>query len=109
MLLFILQKIDVSEGNPIFKSYDNFILGKLSVDKQDYDVLIFAERDIKNATIPSFIKIIGPYAFNFCTNLEKVEISNDSELEIIEKYAFSKSSKKIKIDLLFITVKHLEK
>ena len=93
-----LEKIEVSNENPIYKSYDKFILGKSSVDKQEYDVLIFAERDIKNATIPSFIKIIGPYAFNFCMNLEKVKIAEDSKLEVIEKYAFSESSiKKIKI------------
>lgn len=70
---------------------DKFILGKSDQKSDIFDVLVFARRDIEVAIIPSFIKIIGSYAFNECEVLESVIIPDDSELQRIGKYAFSKS------------------
>lgn len=73
--------------------YDNkFLIGKSNLENEKFDVLLFARRDIINATIPSFIKIIKPLAFNNCAQLKKVVFSNDSEIEFIESSAFSNSS-----------------
>lgn len=52
------------EGNEHFKYYDDvFIVGKSNPENDDYDELIYARKDIKNAIIPSFIKRICPYSF----------------------------------------------
>lgn len=67
---------------------NNFIIGKIDI----FDVLYFARRDISFASIPSFIKIICQYAFQFCRYLKMVDISPDSQIEEIEEYSFAKSS-----------------
>lgn len=47
--------------------YENkYILQKSRYDKENYDILVFACRNIENATIPSFIEIIDSYAFEIC-------------------------------------------
>ena len=71
---------------------DKYLLGKSSPESDAFDVLLFARRDIEFAYIPSFIKRIGPYSFEKCKSLNIVEISSDSKLEIIDKYAFCFSS-----------------
>ena len=71
---------------------DNFLIGKSNVKNDFFDVLILARRDIKSAKIPEFVRVIGPYAFENCTCLETIEFSDNSNLEIIEHNAFSKSS-----------------
>ena len=53
--------------------------------------LIVAERNIKDATIPSKCKIISNYAFNF-DSFEKVSFEKNSELEEISVFAFSESN-----------------
>ena len=85
-----LTCINVMENNPRYKKYDDkFIIGKTSIEQDNYDVLVFCNRDVEIAKIPNFIEIIGSYAFNECFKLQKVEIQNDSKLRIIEKHAFS--------------------
>ena len=81
------------ENNPRYSKYeDKFIIGKSTIEKENFDVLIFCNRDVKNAKIPNFIEIIGSYAFDQCYKLQKVEISEDSKLRKIGKYSFSFSS-----------------
>lgn len=70
--------------------YENkYIIGKTNLNSDIFDILIFARRNIKDATIPSFIKNIAPYAFECCNKIQKIEISN---VQIIGKFAFSDSS-----------------
>lgn len=86
------------------------VFGKINSKSDEYDNLLFVRRDIQNLIIPSFIKRIGRYAFpesnieqifipqhvteicegSFlkCTQLKHIEISNQSELRIIEPFSF---------------------
>lgn len=88
-----LINIIVDPRNPRFCSLDNkMLLGKSSLEIDDYDTLVIAYRYIKNVVIPSFIKHIGPYAFEECENIDKFEIPEDSELLTIGEGAFCGSS-----------------
>lgn len=71
---------------------NNFILGKSDINSDFFDVLHFARRNIKKATIPSFIKYISEGAFNDCRQLNNVEFDDKSKLKIIGKKAFSYTS-----------------
>ena len=56
--------------NPRFVYYENkFLLGQSNPKSDIFDVLLFANRDIKTAEIPSFIKEIAPYAFEQCYHM----------------------------------------
>ncbi|KAK8838436.1 hypothetical protein M9Y10_033062 [Tritrichomonas musculus] len=92
---------------------DKLILGKSDINSDNYDVLIFARRDIIDVEIPTNIKRIAPFAFHestvrnvfiplhvtyigdnafsCCIQLDRFEVSNDSELQTIGEYAFSYS------------------
>lgn len=84
-----LNKVIISPNNKNFKFYDDkFIIGKSDISTDDFDVIIFAPRNVTNVVIPSFIKKIASCAFYNCFNLKKVEFSNDSQLQIIDSYAF---------------------
>lgn len=79
---------------------DKYVIGKSSIENDDFDVLIFCSRNVEKVTIPSYIKRIGPHAFVKCDRIEKVEFSKDSELEIIDHHAFfSLSIKSVTIPL----------
>ncbi|KAK8895682.1 hypothetical protein M9Y10_013566 [Tritrichomonas musculus] len=85
-----LNKVIISPLNDRFIFKENkYLLGKSDPNNDEFDILYFASRDIKEISIPSNIKIISSYAFSGCKNLTKVEISPNSDLEIIESYAFS--------------------
>ncbi|KAK8895331.1 hypothetical protein M9Y10_023791 [Tritrichomonas musculus] len=85
-----LTKIIISPNNKNFVYYeDKFLLGKSDQKSDVFDILCFARRDIEYATIPSFIRIISPYAFALCNKLEQIEFSTDSQLQIIGEKAFS--------------------
>ena len=76
---------------------EKFILGKSDLKSDIYDVLLFARRDIKSASIPYFIKRIANYAFENCSEIKDIYFSEDSELETFE-FAFMQSSlERIKI------------
>lgn len=62
---------------------DKLIIGKTDIKSDIFDVLLFGQRNIKEVSIPSFIKKIGSNAFTF---------SEDAHLESIENDAFSDSS-----------------
>lgn len=88
-----LSNVIISPDNQYFKYYeDKFIIGRKNLTVKNFDVLIFAPRNIKNVTIPSFIKEIASCAFGSCKYLQKVEFSNDSQLEVIGKQAFMQSA-----------------
>ena len=87
-----LNEIKVESNNPKYKMYeDKLLIGKSNIDEEKYDVLVFCCRDVEEITIPNFIEIISPYAFDFCTELEKVEFQSNSKLKIIGRGAFSKT------------------
>ena len=90
-----LNKIIISPTNKYFKYTDEsqqLIVGKNNIDDESYDNLIFACRDIKYALIPNYVKRIKSYAFENCCQLNKVEFNENSELIIIEEFAFTKST-----------------
>lgn len=88
-----LSKISVSPKNNRFLCLgEKILLGKTDVNCEVYDILVFACRDLQQISIPSFVRIIGPYALNLCSCIEKVDFSEDSKLQSIEKNAFSYSS-----------------
>ncbi|KAK8846463.1 hypothetical protein M9Y10_020485 [Tritrichomonas musculus] len=90
-----LIKFTVDPNNKHFISYENdFILGKSSQNSDVFDVLVFARRNIETVVIPSFIKRIAQYAFQYCKKIKHIEIPIESKLEIIDKYAFYFSSVK---------------
>lgn len=94
-----LTKIIISEDNPYLKYADSeqkIILSKTKSDKKDdkteFDNIIFANRDIREVTIQSYIKHIKPFSFEECEQLTKINFLNDSCLETIEKDSFAYSS-----------------
>lgn len=66
----LLENVDVEPGNPRFKKHEKFIVGKSDEKSDVYDVLYFAPRNIKNVNIPSFIRVIAPYAFDECESIK---------------------------------------
>lgn len=86
-----LTKINISQNNQRYLLYDDkIIIGKKSIENDEmHEILVFCVRDIKMIQIPNFIKIIGPYSFEYCTELQNVEFSSNSELRIIEYRSFS--------------------
>lgn len=88
-----LNEIEISPNNHHFIFYNNeFLLGK-SDDKTDkFDVLYYAQFDIKEAMIPAQVSVIKPRSFNCHRFLKSVKFSPNSELKRIEDYAFSESS-----------------
>ena len=80
-------------NNQRYKSYDNkFIIGKSNKSQEEYDELIFSIRNIKQITIPTFIKTICSYSFCEFKQLKEIDIPNNSQLEIIDSNAFKNSS-----------------
>lgn len=105
------KKVSFLPTNHQLKYYDDkLILGKSDNLSEEFEVILFARRDIKAVTIPLNIKTIASYAFDcstiekvfipphltkigissfcMCQKLRQVEISPDSQLQIIEKNAF---------------------
>lgn len=60
---------------------NKYLLGKSDPNNDEFDILLFASRDIEKISIPSNIRIISSYAFNYCLSLKKVEIPLNSNLE----------------------------
>lgn len=88
-----LTNIQISPDNLRYSYYDNkFIIGKTDFRGESYDSLIFARRDVDSVIIPSFIKSISSYSFQYCTQIEKVEFEDESQIQRIGKFAFSQSS-----------------
>lgn len=88
-----LKTIKIDDSNPNFKLFNNqFLLGKSSSEKVDFDVLVFSVRDIKRAKIPNFIEIIGPFAFHDCFDLQEIEFEPNSKLRKFEKYSFENTA-----------------
>lgn len=88
-----LNNVSIHSKNSHFSMVDDrIIVGKTDPKSEDWDVLLFAPRNIKYIKISSFFKRIDSYAFDRCSSLQKVEFSNDSKLTSIGEYAFAYSS-----------------
>ncbi|KAK8883524.1 hypothetical protein M9Y10_042616 [Tritrichomonas musculus] len=68
------------------------IIGKTDIKSDIFVVLLFVQRNIKEVSIPSFIKKIGSDVFNEGRQISSVTFSDDAHLESIENDAFSDSS-----------------
>ena len=80
-------------------------IGKKRIEESNYDCLVIYVRKIQQIKIPNFIEHICSYSFYHCEQLEKVEISNDSKLQTIDKYAFYYSTiKSIRIPSSVISI-----
>lgn len=112
-----IKKVTIMSNNMYFKNFEGnekVIIGKSSLDNNEYDILVFVGRDITHFDIPPNIKIISPYAFAqssitevfihpnvthicdkafySCRKLRRVEIPTNSELVSIGLNVFSGSS-----------------
>lgn len=87
-----LNEIEISPDNQHFIFYNNeFLLGKSSDNIEKFDVLHYAQFDIKEAVIPAQVSVIKQRSFNYHKNLKSVKFSPNSELKCIEDYAFADS------------------
>lgn len=105
-----LVDIKLSPENKEYKYLDNnrkMIIGKSNKNSKDFDILVFACRDITLAFIPSYIKRVCSYCFENCNNLTKVEFEKNTMLVSFGTGAFKSSQ----IELILITshVKRIEK
>ena len=88
-----LIRITISPMNSQFMIKDDkYLVGKTDSNKDEFDILLFGFRCIKDISIPSNIKIISPFAFYECIYLTEVKIPKDSNLQIIGSNAFSYSN-----------------
>lgn len=88
-----LIEVKISPDNPYYKLYDNkLVLGKSNKEQENFNVLVFCPRNVKTLTLPDFIEIIDPFAFEGCFRLRKLIIQIESKLRIIKKYALSHTS-----------------
>ena len=59
-----LKYIDFDSNNINFKKYRNdLIIGKSDMNSDIFDRILYANRNIQQAIIPSFIKVISGNAF----------------------------------------------
>lgn len=87
-----MNEIEISPNNHHFIFYNNeFLLGKSSDNIEKFDVLHYAQFDIKEAVIPAQVSVIKQRSFNYHKNLKSVKFSPNSELKCIEDYAFADS------------------
>lgn len=87
-----LTKVTINPGNKHFQYLDSKHQIIIGLNDNVFEEVIFASRDIKSATIPSFIKRIKPFSFFECESIKTVSFTESSSLESIEKESFSYSS-----------------
>lgn len=85
-----LSKIVVNDNNPVYDSRDNCN----AVIKTDTNTLLYG---CKNTIIPQDIKIIGDYAFYYCSSLKSIIIPGG--VQRIECFAFEGCDDLTKIEL----------
>lgn len=84
-----LTNISLSPDNKNFVYLNNqLLLGKTDRKKDKYDMLLFANRDISQAFIPSTVSVISSYAFYKCYDLKLIDFAQGSNLKEIKSYAF---------------------
>lgn len=83
--------VNRNENQNILCIDNSLIVTKSDLKSDFHDVLLFAPRNIRSVKIPSQIKRIAPFAFSKCNKLHNIEIEENSQLEIIDRYAFESS------------------
>ena len=81
-----LNEILIPSDNKNFSYLDKdkkLIASKSEKNKNLFDVIIFASRDIEKVLIPSQIKYINSFSFDSCKNIKTIEFENYSNLEFI--------------------------
>lgn len=87
-----LKRIKMMPINPRYVLNDGkIILGKSSLENDVYDVLVFLCSQNK-VTVPQSVKFIQKSAFCKCNNLRFVEFPENSQLQVIEEYAFESTT-----------------
>lgn len=87
-----LVEINVHPNNQHFKVFENqFLLRKTKTVGDEFDAISFCVRNVRKLAIPSFVRIIDPFAFSMCRSLSKVTFDHDSKLERIGENAFEMS------------------
>ncbi|KAK8870819.1 hypothetical protein M9Y10_008717 [Tritrichomonas musculus] len=84
-----LFHVEVSSQNKNFVSINNEFLVRQGDDTQK--VLLFARRNIENASIPNIVSKIGQYSFDFCQNLKSVTFTGSNVTELCN-FAFNECS-----------------
>ncbi|KAK8853734.1 hypothetical protein M9Y10_016277 [Tritrichomonas musculus] len=85
-----LRKVEISPENKFFKLFEgSFVVKESRRGSGAFDAIIFASRDIENASIPPHIKVINNCAFQHCQRLKTVTFESNSSLESIKPWAFS--------------------
>lgn len=105
-----LTKVTITPGNPRYICCDDkFVCGKSSLEKDDYDVLVFCNRSIQDdITLPNFVSIIDEYAFDRC-KLKSLRIPVETKLQIIDDCAFCLSNIKTQlINLVLLIINHFK-
>ncbi|KAK8899150.1 hypothetical protein M9Y10_001452 [Tritrichomonas musculus] len=90
-----LTEISIHPNNRKFSFFDEekkLIISKSDEDNDEFDIAIFACRDIETVFIPTSIKNISSFSFEQCKKLKKIEFSENSQIKTIQKYAFSMTS-----------------
>ncbi|KAK8842915.1 hypothetical protein M9Y10_025781 [Tritrichomonas musculus] len=90
-----ITNFSISEKNKKFLFHqEKILLGKSEKNIEKFDSLLFAKRSIEHVIIPSFVNKICALSFYLCTNLKSVEFEEKSELKIIGKSSFNRSTLK---------------
>ena len=71
---------------------------RATIKTDKFDVLYYAQFDIKEAMIPAQVSVIKPRSFNCHRCLKSVKFSPNSELKRIEDFAFTESSSECRKD-----------
>lgn len=112
-----LKKVTIDVNNKYYKHCEddeNLIVGKSDINNDEFDVVVFACKNIRKVKIPENIKRIASYAFYFsliksisipssvthicewsfycCHDLCRVDIQSDSNLRVIDEGSFADTS-----------------
>lgn len=88
----LMPNLDLIYVNDNFTNFNDLIIGKSDEKSDVFDTIVLALRNIKKVIIPSFVRFISPFAFQFCKKIEQFEIQSNSELITIGEDAFSFST-----------------
>ena len=84
-----MSSFTIISNNPRYSSINNqIIVGKSDIENENYDILVFCVRYIKNVIVPDDIEIIDSNSFEYCRELQQVSFSKLSKLRIIDDYSF---------------------